>query len=56
MKLKKPSELFEQKRLEELAKESVQDQKQLNSLNVIDKLPVFLPEPLILEPNQRPLR
>jgi len=30
--------------------------KQLQSLNVIDKLPVFLPEPLILEPNQRPLR
>lgn len=28
----------------------------LSSLNVIDKLPVLLPEPLILEQNQRPSR
>ena len=37
MKLKKPSELFEQKRLEALAKESVQDQKQLNKRIVSPK-------------------
>ena len=37
MKLKKPSELFEQKRLEALAKESVQDQKKLNKRIVSPK-------------------
>ena len=37
VKLKKPSELFEQKRLEALAKESVQDQKQLNKRIVSPK-------------------
>ena len=32
------------------------DIKPLQSLNVIDKLPIMIPEPLIIEKNQRPLR
>lgn len=30
--------------------------KQLESLDIIQRLPVFLPEPLVIEPNQRPSR
>lgn len=29
--------------------------KSLKSLNIIDRLPVIVPNPLIIEPNQRPL-
>ncbi len=30
------------------------DLKPIQSLNMIDKLPIFIPEPLVVEKNQRP--
>jgi hypothetical protein len=30
------------------------DYKYIQSLNIIDKLPVIIPEPLVIEKNQRP--
>jgi hypothetical protein len=36
--------------------EIVPEIAQLKSLNVIDRLPIMVPSPLIVESNQRPLR
>ena len=36
--------------------ETVPEIKPLNSLSIIDRLPVAVPDPLVIEPNQRPGR